>query len=127
MRMPFTEFIVSGDPKFVITFALFTGVAIYHFIQQLKIRKLPEYESQFNFNKNRMNTAAFWILILSVFSLLLGLMHSFYFIGKAGGIAPALIFQGISNALATPVLGIVLYGIVKLLAGILNPKPLKNS
>lgn len=125
MRMPFTEFIVSGDPKFVITFALFTGVAIYHFVQKLKTKKLPEHAPQFHFHKARMNTAAFWILVLSIFSLLLGLMHSFYFIGKAGGIAPPLIFQGISNALATPVLGITLYMIVKLLAGVLNPRTLK--
>lgn len=127
MRMPFTEFILSGDPKFVITFVLFTGVAIYHFVQQLKTKKLPENESRFNFHTARMNTAAFWILLLSVFSLLLGLMHSFYFIGKAGGIAPLLIFQGIANALATPVLGIALYAVVKLLAGILNPKSLKTT
>ena len=74
----------------------------------------------------RIDAAAFWIFISAALSLLLGLMHSFYFIGKAGGIAPNLIFQGISYALITPVLGISLFMICKILRGIFNKKNLKS-
>jgi biopolymer transport protein ExbB/TolQ len=59
--------------------------------------------------------------MLSVLSLLLGLMHSFYFIGKAGGVAPNLIFQGVANALITPVLGLCLFMICKIFSSLFNP------
>ncbi|MBL4663175.1 MAG: MotA/TolQ/ExbB proton channel family protein [Flavobacteriaceae bacterium] len=127
MRMPFTEFITGGDLKFVIVFVIFAAVAIFHFVKKLKAKMQPENEEVFNYHKTKINTAAFWLLILSVFSLLLGLMHSFYHIGKAGGIAPSLIFQGVANALITPVLGISLFIICKTLAGTFNLKIAKQS
>lgn len=118
MRMPFTEFITNGDLKFIIVFVIFSGVAIFHFIKKLQAKN----QSLINHHNSKINTAAFWILISSMLSLLLGLMHSFYFIGKAGGISPHLIFQGVSYALITPVLGVCLFMVCKILKGLLNLK-----
>jgi hypothetical protein len=125
MRMPFTEFITSGDLKFIIVFIIFSTVALFHFIKKLNAKSIENKELVQRHNA-RIDAGAFWIFISSVLSLLLGLMHSFYFIGKAGGIAPNLIFQGISYALITPVLGISLFMICKILRGIYNKKKLKS-
>ncbi len=120
MRMPFSEFITSGDLKFIIVFILFTGIALFYFIKKLQSKKSKNSIALMQRYNSKINSAAFWILISSVFSLLLGFLHSFYFIGKAGGMAPNLIFQGVSYALITPVLGICLYMICKILSGVLN-------
>jgi phosphoglycerol transferase MdoB-like AlkP superfamily enzyme len=117
MRMPFTEFLSNGDLKFVIVFIVFLSIAVFHFIKKLRNQSTPALSAQHNLKINR---SAFWILILSVLSLLLGLMHSFYFIGKAGGVAPNLIFQGVANALITPVLGLCLFMICKIFSGLYN-------
>lgn len=114
--MPFSEFITNGDLKFIILFLVFSTIAIYSFFKKLQANN-DTLIQQFN---SKINSAAFWILISSVLSLLLGLMHSFYFIGKAGGIAPNLIFQGISYTLITPVLGVCLFIICKIFSGNFN-------
>ena len=121
MRMPFSEFILNGDLKFSIAFMLFTLIAFYHFFKKLQAMKSTNNQLVTHYN-SKINTASFWILISSLLSLLLGLMHSFYFIGKVGGIAPNMIFQGLSNTLITPVLGISLFMICKILAGVFNLK-----
>jgi hypothetical protein len=126
MRMPFTEFITSGDLKFIIVFIIFSAVAIYHFFKKLQAIKSKENHELVKYHNSKINISAFWILISSVLSLLLGLMHSFYFIGKAGGIMPNLIFQGVSYALITPVLGICLFIICKILSGTFNLKTQKS-
>ncbi|WP_299765579.1 hypothetical protein [uncultured Dokdonia sp.] len=118
--MPFSEFITSGDLKFIIAFFIFSGWAIVHFFKKVKARQQQDDTHQILHHNSKINHAAFWILILSVLSLLLGLMHSFYFIGKTGGIAPGLIFQGVSYALITPVLGICLFICCKTLKGTFN-------
>ncbi len=120
MRMPFSEFITSGDLKFIIVFCICTAIAGYHFFKKLQTKKDEEYQKLIKHHNLKIGNAAFWILMLSALSLLLGLMHSFYFIGKTGGIAPGLIFQGISNTLITPVLGICLYMICRILHGMSN-------
>ncbi|WP_131248750.1 hypothetical protein [Aquimarina atlantica] len=120
MRMPFLEFITSGDLKFIIAFCICTGIAGYHFFKKLQTKKEKGNQVLVKHHNQKISSAAFWVLILSVLSLLLGLMHSFYFIGKTGGIAPGLIFQGISNTLITPVLGICLYMVCRILHGISN-------
>ncbi|WP_166963779.1 MotA/TolQ/ExbB proton channel family protein [Yeosuana marina] len=120
MRMPFTEFITNGDVKFIIVFVIFSATAIVHFVKKLKSKNSPEYQKLVKYHNSKIDIAAFWILISGILSLLLGLMHSFYFIGKAGGIAPNLIFQGISTALITPVLGVALFMICKILKGTFN-------
>ena len=120
MRMPFSEFISSGDLKFLIVFAIFTLLAFIQFIKKIQSTKRePDAVQISRFNK-KINNAAFWILISSLLSLLLGFMHSFYFIGKAGGMAPNLIFQGVSYALITPVLGVSLYIACKILSSLFN-------
>ncbi len=124
MRMPFVEFISNGDLKFIIVFIIFSAVALFHFIKKLQIKNRRENQSLIKYHNSKIDISAFWILISSMLSLLLGLMHSFYFIGKAGGIAPNLIFQGVSFALITPVLGVCLFMVSKILKGIFN---LKNS
>ncbi len=121
MRMPFIEFITQGDVKFVILFIGLLVFAFYHFIKKIKHKNKEEYEKVINYHNVKIKHAAHWILIASVLSLLLGLMHSFYFIGKGGGIAPHLIFQGVSYALITPVLGVSLFIICKFLTQIFNP------
>ncbi len=102
---------------FIIVFIIFTVFAIVHFIKKLQSRDNKQIVQLLN---TKINNAAFWILISSILSLLLGFMHSFYFIGKAGGVAPNLIFQGVSYALITPVLGVSLYIVCRILSGILN-------
>ncbi|WP_459210825.1 hypothetical protein [Aquimarina rhabdastrellae] len=118
MRMPFAEFITSGDLKFIVVYSIFVATAIFHFIKKIKQKD----HDIIKYHNSKIETAAFWILISSVLSLLLGLMHSFYFIGKANGIAPKLIFQGVSYALITPVLGISFFMIIKILKSIVNHK-----
>ena len=125
MRMPFSEFITSGDLKFIIVFSIFLSVAIFNFIKKLKARKNQNVPLVDYYNL-KIKTAGFWIIIASIFSLLLGFMHSFYFIGKAGGMAPNLIFQGVSYALITPTLGVCLFIIVNILYRIL-PLNYENS
>lgn len=122
MRMPFTEFITNGDLKFIIVFIVFSAVAIYNFIKKIQARNKTENQSLIKYYNSKINSAAFWILISSLLSLLLGLIHSFYFIGRAGGIAPNLIFQGVSYVLITPVLGVCLFMICKIFKGIMNLK-----
>jgi hypothetical protein len=126
MRMPFIEFITSGDLKFIIVFIIFSAVATYHFIKKLQAKKRKENMDLEKYHNSKIDVAAFWILISGILSLLLGLMHSFYFIGKAGGIAPSLIFQGVSFALITPVLGICLFMICKIFRGTFNLKTVKS-
>lgn len=120
MRMPFSEFITSGDLKFIIVFLLFFTWTIYHFIKKIQARESQDDMGLIQYHNSKINTAAFWVVILSVLSLLLGLLHSFYFIGKSGGIAPSLIFQGMSYTLITPVFGIFLFICCKTLKGIFN-------
>lgn len=126
MRMPFTEFITNGDLKFIIVFIIFSSVNICHFIKKLKARKSENNLELVSYHNSKIDIASFWILISSALSLLLGLLHSFYFIGKAGGIAPNLIYQGISYTLITPVLGICLFIICKILKGTFNLKTIKS-
>ena len=126
MRMPLAEFILSGDLKFIVAFIIFSAIAIFHFIKKVQAKKSEENQALAIYRNTKINSAAFWILILSALSLLLGLMHSFYFIGKAGGIAPGLIFMGVSYALITPVLGLGFYIICKILFGTFNPETLKS-
>ena len=102
MRMPFIEFITSGDLKFIAAFIILTTVAVYHFFKKLQAKNSIENTELVKHHNSKISIAAFWIIILIVLSLLLGLMHSFYFIGKAGGIATNLIFKGVSHALITP-------------------------
>ncbi len=118
--MPFTEFITNGDLKFIIVFVIFSAKAVCHFVKKIKSKNSSEYQELVKYHNSKIDIAAFWILISGILSLLLGLMHSFYFIGKAGGIAPNLIFQGISTALITPVLGVALFMICKILKGTFN-------
>ena len=125
MRMPFVEFMTSGDLKFIILFIIFMVLAISHFVKKLKAIKTENWDLV-NDQNSKINAAAFWIILSALLSLLLGLMHSFYFIGKSGGIAPNLIFQGVSYALITPVLGICLFMVCKILRGTFNKKTIKS-
>jgi hypothetical protein len=127
MRMPFTEFITNGDLKFMAIFIIFIAIAIYHFIKKIQSKNNIENQQLENHYNTRIGMTAFWILILSALSLFLGLMHSFYFIGKAGGIAPNLIFKGISYTLITPIFGISLFIICKILEGNFNSKISKSK
>lgn len=126
MRMPITEFISSGDLKFIIAFTAFTIVAASHYLKKIKARNQIENKALENYHNSKINKAAFWIGTLSVLSLLLGFMHSLYFIGKAGGIAPNLIFLGASYALITPVMGVSFFIICKILAATFNAKVSKE-
>lgn len=126
MRMPFSEFITSGDLKFIIALLLFCAWAIFHFAKKIQARKYEDPIYLIQYHNSKIQNATFWIIILSALSLLLGLLHSFYFIGKAGGIAPDLIFQGISYTLITPTLGVCLFICCNILKGIFNEMKLKN-
>ena len=120
MRMPFFFFFTGGDLKFVILIIIFLSLAAFYFSKKLKARQSGDNTQIVHYN-HKINSSAFWILILSILSLLLGFMHSFYFMGRAGSIAPGLTFQGVANALITPVLGIGLFLFCKILSSIYNP------
>lgn len=122
MRMPFIEFITNGDLKFLIVYSMFTVLAFYAFFKKLQAKNDNQDNTLETYYNAKINSAAFWILISGVLSLLLGLLHSFYFIGKAGGIAPNMIFQGISYTLITPVLGVCLFIICRILSSTFNLK-----
>jgi hypothetical protein len=116
MRMPFIEFLTSGDLKFVITLYAFLITAIIYFVK--KINNKNE-QKKYNLKIKKLVN---WSLFITIFSLLLGLLHSFYFISKAKGIANHLLFGGLSNVMITPTLGIAVAMIIKLLA-----TPLKEN
>lgn len=122
MRMPFIEFFTNGDVKFIVVFIIFSVVAIIHFIKKIKAKDDSDKNWDIDHHNSRIDIAAFWILTSAILSLMLGLMHSFFFIGKAGGISPNLLFQGISYTLITPVMGIGLFMVCKILRGTFNPK-----
>lgn len=114
--MPFTEFLTNGDLKFVVILHTFLIAAIIYFIKKINNRNDQEKHNL------KINKLVNWSLFIAVFSLLLGLLHSFYFISKAKGIANHLLFGGLSNVLITPVLGVVIAMIIKLLATPLKEK-----
>lgn len=114
--MPLSDFLTNGDLKFVIILYIFLFISIFYFFIKIKNRK-----SQDALNL-KIKKLANWSLLLSTFSLLLGLLHSFYFISKTNGIANSMLFNGLSNMLITPTLGIVITIIIKLLATNLTSK-----
>lgn len=120
--MPFSEFISSGDLKFIILFILLSGVSIFHFIKKLKSSKSPE---ELALRNSRINLSALAILLFSGLSLLLGLLHGFYMMGEVGGISQSMMFKGLSYTLITPVLGLVFYMGCKLLQAISNTNTVK--
>lgn len=116
MRMSLTEFLTNGDLKFVIILYILLAVSIFYFV-----KKLQQKEAQEFYNK-KLQKLFKWVLILSVFSLFLGLLHSFYFIANANGIAPNMLFRGLSNMMITPTLGIAIAIIINLLTISLKTK-----
>lgn len=124
--MPFFEFIFSGDLKFIIVFILLTGMVIFHFIKKSQVSKNQPNPEAVAFHNARINVYSIVILILSALSLLLGFMHSFYMMGEAGGVAPNLMYKGISYTLITPVLGLVLYMLCRILKETANTKTVKG-
>lgn len=110
MRMSLLDFLVNGDLKFVIVLYTFLITAIVFFFKKLKLK---ENQEKYNIKINKLVS---WSLLIAVFSLLLGLLHSFYFVSKAGGIAGNLFFGGLANMLITPILGVVIAMIIKLLS-----------
>ena len=128
MRMPFTEFITGGDLKFMIALTLLAILVIAQFIKKVKANRAKESDSMAIEGINlKMDKVIFWIPVLSLFSFLLGLLHSFYFISKIGGAAPALIFQGIAFTLVTPVYGLVIFMLCKIMKGLFNAKAHSTS
>lgn len=128
MRVPFIEFIGGGDPKFMIALTAILVLTIVQFFKKLKAAKGDSIELKvIQAINQRMNNLANWLLVLSVFSLLLGFMHSFYTVAKAGGIATPILFQGLVHVLITPVYGIAVYSIAKLLAQFGNPKVISTQ
>lgn len=110
MRMPLNEFLTSGDLKFIIVLAIFLGLSIYYFF-----KKIGDKQNETSYNK-KINKIAVWSLLVSLFSLMLGLLHSFYFISKTNGIASNLLFAGLANVLVTPILGLVTAMVIKVLS-----------
>lgn len=120
MRMPFLDFITQGDLKFIVVFIIFSGLALFHFSKKVQSKKIKDHIHEQNIRNAKIKKAAFWILCSSFLSLLLGLLHSFYFIGQVGNITPKLIFQGTAIALITPTLGLCLFIICHILKNIFN-------
>ena len=116
MRMPFIDFLTQGDLKFVLILYAFLIMAIVFFFKKLKQK-----EQQETYNV-KIKKLVSWTLIISAFSLLLGLLHSFYFMSKVNGIAPNLFYGGLANVLVTPTLGVAISVIIKLFATPLTSK-----
>ncbi|PQB09015.1 hypothetical protein BST83_01310 [Polaribacter filamentus] len=116
MRMPLSDFLANGDLKFVIILFLFLSIAIYYFVKKI-INK--EQQERLNLKMNKLVT---WSIFMSAFSLMLGLLHSFYFISKVNGIANNLLFGGLANVIITPTLGIIIAMIIKLLSTPISSK-----
>ncbi len=114
--MPFIEFFANGDLKFMVTILILLVIAIIQFIKKVKNK---ENQLQINVKLTKLSN---WSLILASFALFLGLMHSLYFISKAVGIAPNLLYHGLANTLIAPVFGVAVCIIIKLLATPLNEK-----
>ncbi len=110
MRMPLIDFLTNGDLKFVLILITFFGLSLFYFFQKIKNKENQNYYNQ------KINKLVIWSIFISIFSLLLGLLHSFYFISKANGIANNLLFAGLANVIITPTLGVVIAMINKLLA-----------
>ncbi|PQJ80781.1 hypothetical protein [Polaribacter porphyrae] len=102
MRMPILEFLANGDLKFVIIFYALLITAIIYFFKKLKARECQE-----TYN-SKIKKLFYWCILLSIFSLLLGLLHSFYFISKTNNIANNLLFRGFANMLITPTHGVII-------------------
>jgi hypothetical protein len=125
MRMPFLEFITGGDLKFMILLTVLLLSSILQLSKKITESKKTDKDiSLINLVNANLNKHTTWVGVLSLFSLMLGLMHSFYFIGKVGGAAPGLIFQGLSHTLVTPVFGLAIYMLIKVMQTIFNDKPL---
>ncbi len=121
MRMPFYEFITNGDLKFVIVLIAFLIAAFVFFYQQFTQKISIEI-----FQKKLKNLVK-WSLLISVFSLFLGLLHSFYFVSKANGIATPLLFSGLANMLITPTLGVAIAMGIKLMTILPNKKQINHD
>lgn len=116
MRMPFIDFLTQGDLKFVLILYAFLIMAIVFFFKKLKQKEQQEI---YNIKIKKLVS---WTLVISTFSLLLGLLHSFYFMSKVNGVAPNLFYGGLANVLVTPTLGVAIAIIIKLLTCSLNKK-----
>lgn len=121
--MPLMEFLMGGDPKFMIANTLLFIIIV---VQIIKRRKAVD---SFVIDKaNKLLTQlSFTVIMLSVLSLLLGLLHSFYFIGASSGVAPGLVFSGLSRTLISPTYGLILFTISRLLMVFSAPKPQLNQ
>lgn len=117
--MPLMDFLMGGDPKFMIANTLLFIIVM---VQIIKRRKAVESLVIDKANK-LLTQLSFTIVMLSVISLLLGLLHSFYFIGSVSGIAPGLLFNGLSRTLISPTYGLMLFMLSKLLMAFSGPKP----
>lgn len=108
MRMPLSEFLTNGDLKFVIILYSFLIVGVFYLIKKYTQKEKEEIYT------TKLKNLVTWSLLVSVFSLLVGLLHSCYFISKTQGIASSLLFGGLVQALITPTLGVVIAMILKL-------------
>ncbi|GAB5526661.1 MAG: hypothetical protein Roseis2KO_45330 [Roseivirga sp.] len=113
------DFLMGGDPKFMIANTLLFIMVI---VLVVKRRGAGESSVIDKLNK-QLSHLSFTIIMLSVLSLLLGLLHSFYFIGAATGIAHELLFNGLSRTLISPTYGLILFTVSKLLMAFSVPKP----
>lgn len=111
MRMPLMDFLLGGDPKFMIAITILFVIVLVQFIRR---RKEEDHLMIDRINK-RIGHLSIVMIMLSVISLLLGLLHSFYFMGAVSGIAPNLMFSGISRMLITPTYGLILFTLCRLL------------
>lgn len=116
--MPLMDFLTGGDPKFMICNTILFIIVI---VQIIKRRRAEDSFVIDRLNK-QLGHLSFTIIMLSMLSLLLGLLHSFYFIGAANGIASGLLFSGISQTLISPTYGLILFTISKLLMAFFTPK-----
>ncbi len=116
MRMPIVDFLLGADLKFVLLFIALMAFSVVWAIKKVKTKEADRIV-QYNL---KIKAAASWLPALAMLSLLLGWMHSFYFIGKAGSVAPSMLYNGLANAMVTPVLGLLVFLFIRILSFVGN-------
>lgn len=122
MRMPLMQFMGGGDPKFMIAITLLFIALLVQLIRKRKLKHVDTELQAVAKIDRQMANLSFTILMLSAVSLLLGFLHSFYFIGQQEGINPKLLYSGVSRTLISPTYGLIIFTISKWLIALSGDK-----
>jgi hypothetical protein len=120
--MPLMEFIGGGDPKFMISITVLFIALLVQLVRRRQPKSGEGDIASLHKLDRQLGNLSFAILMLSALSLLLGFLHSFYFMGQVESVNPRLLYAGVSRTLITPVYGLILFTAGKLLIAMLIDK-----